>query len=609
VALALPRLEDLRDPLLERDYVRLCSRPAFFRNRALAALGVGALLLLMYALADDDEPLDELGRSFHLVFTWLAAAIAGVVAATEAAVAIPTERATGSLTVLLTVPRKPLRLAAGFFLSRVLVALTALLAMLPLEGMALLMGGIDARIVGTGLYVVFVSAIYGAAAGLFAGYDARDHRLAVGRTGLLIMVLALILPLAVGLFGLVFHSWDPDHPSPKANPMSPDCPEAWCYAMGGTLFLMNPLGALVVHTFDVGQGSIGIGSIFRNSSGSVYLAVAVVAAAAAVVAVVVTGLRLRADLERSAVASTQQGFRAWFAKFLGHHSPGADHGPARLAKPVWERPLLWKESRPPRGPWAHALLWLLYVAYAGFMGWLWFYPKIRRNLTEGLDTPFYDVMAVMPLWLFLLAAMKSCGTFLAEERERNALDLLRAAPIAPRDFFIARFLGSGARLLPLAAISAVLAIVGTFMGHNHALGLAAWAVGGCLIVPFFGLVVFRAGMAGSTVRVAQRRAVACLGLFTAGWLVLHWALSLAGHVPESVHEVLLALNPFAAMTGPYNLYAHLTFDFQSNLPLGNQVRFGLAGTAAAFLWGGAAWFLWERLPKDLDRALHGAEEA
>lgn len=613
MALAFPRLEELRDPLLERDYVRLCSRPAFFRNRSLAALGLGALLLMMFWLRDEGDSLDRLGRDFHLVFTWIAAAVAAITAATEAAVAVPTERATGSLTVLLTVPRRPMRLAAGFFLSRVLVALTAILAILPLEGGALLLGGVDARMVGSSLAIVVSAAVYGAAAGLLAGYDAADHRMAVGRTGLLTMSLTLLLPAAVALFGLVFHSWDPLKPSPSPDPMNPNCPEAWCYCLGGTLFLLSPLGGLFAHTFQVTMGMGGrVGSLFGNSAGAILIAEGLVALLGALVAILVTGLRLRADLERSAVASSRGGFGAALRRFLGHHSAGADHGPARDARSVGERPLLWKESRPPRSPWVRALLWVVYAAYAAFMAWLWFYPKIRRGLTEDGDTRFYDVMAVIPVWLFLAAAVKSCGTFLAEERERNALDLLRVTPIEAREYFLGRFLGSGARLIPLAAVSGTLGVVGVFTGQNHALGLLAWLAGGAFVIPFLGLLVFRAGMGGSTVRVAQRRTAAALGILTGGWIVLHWSLELAGGFSDGAHQGLMAMNPFASMVGPYSLYASLTFDFQAPSEyrtFWDQIRFGVIGTAALFLWGWLAMVLWSRLPGDLDRALHGAEEA
>ncbi len=620
MALSHPRLEELRDPLLERDYVRLCSRQPFFRNRAMAALGFGTILLLMVWLHDEDAPLDELGRNAHAVFTWIAAVLAGSIAATEAAVAIPTERATGSLTVLLTVPRRPLRLAAGFYLSRVLVALTAILAILPLEGAALLMGGVDPGTLATAALVILATTAYAAAAGLLAGYDAADHRMAVGRTVLLLLCLTILVPAVLGLVGVSFHVWkiNPDlPPPPPVDPMALDCPEGCFYALGLFLFFLSPLASLLVHTDQVCGSGLPFSTVLPVSPYAVHFAVAGVAVAGALAAILLTGMRLRADLERSAVPARRQGFRAWVARFMGDRRAGVDHGPPREAKPVWERPLLWKESRPPRGFWSLWLLRSLYLVYAGILAFLWFYPNLRKNLVEDRDTPFfYDTAATVPLWLFLLAALKSCGTFLAEERERNALDLLRVTPIPPREYFLARFIGGGMRVVPMGVVTVPFVVVGFFTGHNHPLGILAWLLGGLLVVPFLGLLVFRSGLGGPSVRAAQRRALFPIAVFLLGWPLVHlliqWTLHFPGDEPVRVHMVFLGLNPFAAIVAPYRLVADLSWDSvadRTRNPLADQLAFAVSGCAGALLWAAAAAVLWWRLPRDFDRALHGAEES
>jgi hypothetical protein len=584
----------------------------------MAALVFGTILILMIWIRDEDAPLDDLGRMSHVVFTWIAAALAGSIAATEAAVAIPTERATGSLTVLLTVPRRPLRLAVGFFLSRVLVALTAILAILPLEGAALLMGGVDMRAVATALLLILATTVYGAAAGLFAGYDAADHRAAVGRTGLLVLCLTLVIPAVIALVGFSFHEFkvNPDlPPPPPVDPMAPDCPEAWCYAAGIVLFFMSPFGALLIHTSQVVRAGILIPASLPVSPLAIHLTVAGIAAVGALGAILLTGIRLRADLERSAVPARRQGFRAWLARSIGDRRAAVDHGPAREAKAVWVRPLLWKESRPPRGFWARWLLRSLYLVYAGILAWLWFYPNLRKNILEGQETGFYDAMAAVPVWLFLVAALKSCGSFIAEERERSSLDLLRVTPILPREYFLARFIGGGMRVVPMAVVTVPFVIIGFFTGHNHPLGILAWILGGVLVVPFFGLLAFRSGMEAPTVRLAQRRSLVPLGVFLLGWPLLHWILMTA-LPPDAPHAqraqmVLLGLNPFASMVAPYRLYADLTYDYMMDTvhyPFADQIAFGVAGCAGALLWAGAAFVLWARLPREFDRALHAADE-
>ncbi len=586
----------LRDPLLERDYVRLCSRPAFFRNRALGPALLGAILLMMYGFRDEAASPDEMGRSIHLVFTWLAACLTSATAAAETAVAIPTERSTGSLPVLLTVPRSPLRLAAGFFLSRVLVALTALLAVLPLEGMALLLGGVDIADVGTALLCILAATLFGAGAGLFAGYDAPDHRLAVGRAGLLSIGLTLLLPLSLAVAGYALHDFET---GTGGDPRNPADAEAWLYVSAWVVFLLNPLGALAVHTFEMNRlGMPPIHAMGLTSSGIPVL-VTGVAAAGALLAVLLTGRRLTADAERATVAAHRIGPWRRFLSLFGRRAP-------REAAAVWPEALLWKESRPPRNPWVRWGLHLAVLGYAGFLGWFWFSPEIQREFTgpRHRETALFDVLCSLPLWLWFLGTAASTGTLLAEERERRALDLLRAAPFRPRAFFLARFLGTGWRLLPAALATIPFVLAGTWLGIVHPLGVLAWGIGAALVAPFVALLSFRAGMGAVTVRSAQRRVGAAVGVFIVGWPFLHWFLEEAFRARDHVHQVLVCANPFVSVTGPYLLFMRAAFDDDRDL-----LRMGTAGSLAALVWALLACWLWRRLPGDLDRALHRAEDA
>jgi hypothetical protein len=585
----------LRDPLLERDYVRLCTRPAFFRNRTLAPLVLGGILLLMYGFRGETDSPDQLGLAIHLVFTWLAAVFTGVTAASEAAVAIPTERSTGSLPVLLTVPRSPVRLATGFFLSRVLVALTALVGVLPLEGVALLLGGVSLADLGTTLLCIVSATIYGGAAGLFAGYDAPNHRLALGRTGTLLVSLMILLPVALAAAGMGFYDFKA---SPRVNLAAPVRPDEWLYLSSLVTVFLSPLGSLAALTF--ARTGIGMppfaGPLLTPSR--IHLAVLCIAVAGALVSILVTGRRLRADTERATVASRRWNPARWLLGLLGRKGP-------RDAATVWEEPLLWKESRPPRSPWVRWTLRLAMVAYAGLLCWIWLNPRIRDNLNSRrqVETAFHDVVCSLPAWLFLFATAASCGTLLAEERERNSLDLLRAAPFRARAFFLARFLGIGWRLLPFAAATAPFVILGTWLGTVHPSGVLLWGVGAALVAPFLSLVAFRVGMAATSVRAAQRRVGLVMSVLIGGWLLLLWVLAEGFRASGDVGRVVVAANPFVAVSGPYLLFVKATFGTWRHL-----APFGVAATLAATAWAGAAWWLWSRIPADLDRALHGASD-
>ena len=68
--------------------------------------------------------------------------------------------------------------------------------------------------------------------------------------------------------------------------------------------------------------------------------------------------------------------------------------------------------------------------------------------------------------------------------------------------------------------------------------------------------------------------------------------------------MVLSLNPLVAITGPYLLFARAAFEKDADV-----LRMGLGGTLAGLFWTALAGWLWWRLPRDLDGALHRAEDA
>ena len=326
-----------------------------------------------------------------------------------------------------------------------------------------------------------------------------------------------------------------------------------------------------------------------------------IAAALAPYAVLVTGPRLTADTERTVVPSRPFGPLAAVRRILGWAAPPAPAAPPRIGL----HPLRWKESRFPSNPWVRWALRAGLLGYFLLLAWLWFHPKVTPAVADYHGrTAFFDVVVSLPLWLYLLAVIPACGTFLAEERERNSLDLLRVAPIPAGEFALARLLGTARRLAPLAAVTAPFALVGLFTGQVHLPGVLAWILGVGLVAPFLALLSFRAGMGAATVRSASRRVGTVVGLFLLVWPFLVGFLGELFRLRARTMATLFAMDPLVAPAAPYTLFYTTAVDRDQD-----GQRFGFAGTLVVLLCAGAAAVLWTYLPRHLDRALHAAEDA
>jgi hypothetical protein len=583
------RLDRLRDPLLERDYVRLCSRPVFFRNRTFAALLVGIVFVLVYASATERLSNDRIGRILHITFTWFAALFVWGVAMWEAAVAIPSERATGALTVLLTVPRTPLRLALGFFLSRVCVALTGLLAMLPIDGAAILLGGVSLESFLTSMLLVVCSAAWGAAVGLWAGFGAPTHRHAQGRSFLVCLLLIVLIPVVILLIP-AWIEWRRDF-QPR---MAEDSREIFYWA-AGAVFVANPLGALFYFTGTLSGLPLSLGSL-------VFLIPAGVTVIYSVEAVIRTGRRLASDAETTLLAGTAPGPMALVRRIFRR---GA-RPEAAVQDRVWTRSLWWKEARPPKNLWHRLAMRIAFAGYVLFLGYLFLSKTVRAQfLRPGIPTMFWDIWMSVPLWTLLLGAAISSGTFLAEEREKGSLDLLRAAPFRPADFILARIVATATRVAPLFAITAIFAVLGLATGQIHFGALLAWALGFAPVLCFLPLLSFRLGMAHKTVRAASRRVAIVVGTLVAGWPLATVFLSiLFNRFDDEIGSTNMA-NPLVSVVAPFTFWFRTMFHDTDT----DVLRNARIGTVALVLWGFLAWRIWRRLPRALDRAMHDEGEA
>jgi hypothetical protein len=594
LGLPLPRLADLRDPLLERDYVRICSRPASFRNRTIAVVVASVVLLMVWAGQRRGAAPDRIGRDLHVAFTWTAGVYVGLMALFEAAVAVPTERATGTLTVLLTVPRTPRRLAAGFLLSRSLAAFTALLGLAPLAGTSLLLGGVSLRDGLMAIGAVASAGIHGAAVGFLTGHAAADHRRGLGRAMAVVLLWNLLLPLLLGFAAAVLASTRDAAPTLRFPPAA--LPDALLQGALG-LFFLGPGGALVAATNRWVSGNPVLGG---EALVAISLGVSLLLAAASVL---VAGRRLRLETEMQVVASGRRGLLAGLFRRRGTPGAAAAAAPARPTG-IGDRPLWWKEMRPPRAAWARWSIRVAVIGYALFLGWLWFDPDVRREVRfDGDEVILYDILVSLPLWLLALGVLAASGPFVAEERERSALDLLRATPLGPWDYILARPLGILRRLAPALVVTGAFALLGVFMGIVHAAAVAAWIVGAALVIPALALLSFARGMAAPTVRSAQRRMGTLVGTFLLLWPL---GVALLGFVAgDDWVQNLFAPNPLVALAGPFVTVTVFRFD---RTPDGEAVFFLLLSWIAALAWALYAWISVRSLPHALREALHAGEE-
>jgi len=561
----------VRDPVLERDFLRLAARPAHFRNRTLTAVLVGALLLIVYGTMEGRGSPDELGRVTLAVLVLGSAACAGLLSYQEAILALCSERAAGTLPVLLTVPRTPLALARGLYLSRLLVALASVLSILPLAGMAMLFGGVSLREVLFGALVVVATAAFAGACGLLGGREARDGRAAEAGGGKVVAAV-LAAPALLALAGAIL-------PFAEETGFLSDA--------AAFLFRLTPLPSLWAFF----EGTVGMrGRPLESDALHALLG----AAAAALGAVLLTARTLAREDERSSLSATRPPARQEPLPLFGAR-------PRSRRTPVGENPLAWREGLLPRrgterflfriAPWLLLALCLFVFAFPIF--------AMRVGGDRG-DEVFYTLLAGTPLFLATTALMGSASSLLAGERERGTLEVLRVTPLTGRDVVLGAFLGAWTRSRALLLASGVAALAGAVTGLSNPLFYASLAIGCALVGAFLALFAVLATVRARTFRVAKGRVAGILGAAFLAWPLLA-ALSRLPGPPAGVSEGILAFDPPVSLMGPLLLAYHAVAGLSNE-----GLSFALLGTAGAVAYGIAAAVLWRRLPGRIDRAL--AEE-
>ncbi|MHC4924592.1 MAG: hypothetical protein ACYTG4_11025 [Planctomycetota bacterium] len=597
-------LRNLRDPLLERDYVRLSSRPAAFRNRTIAAFFVALVALAAYAAAlESGRTTDSTGRAIHVGFLWSAAVFVAMQSMTESSTAITSERHAGTLTILLMVPRSAFSLALGFFGSRVAVGLTALLAVLPIEGMALLFGGVGGKDLMLGLLVLLETAMFSVATGLLFGYGASNHRIAQARAWLFALSLAIVLPLFLLIAGVLLDEMN----------VITQAQENSMQLLAAMLFSLTPLSPIAVSS----------GMPFAPPGlpmNWVHIIPAIFTTALTVTALFVTARRLRNEAERETRMPLARRIGRLLGGLMGRrHSRDVEkpkdrvpHSVAPAPEPgvagrIGKYPLLWKEGRAHRSAmvrWSFqglAILYFLGIAY------MMFHPEIDDQWYPP-DVFFFDFVLALPAWLASLGLFALCGPFIPEERESKGLDLLRVTPLSPWQYLLARPVGLLRRAAPFVAATAALTLIGLFRGYVHPLGPVFWVFSTVTIAPFMAMAAFRLGVTSSSVRQATRRIGIAFTIMIAGWPILMGFLTAIfdrfSRNADEFFGTLVALDPIIAIGTPMVLGMEALDTGRIDRDV---LRFCGVGTFMCVVYFGASILLWYRLKAKFHDYIEKAE--
>lgn len=548
---------DLRNPLLERDFLRLVTRPGVWRSRTIA-IGLTALVGLLVAGSAIGEGADTAARDFHGAFTLCALVFLAFQCVGEAALALPTERATGALPVLLTAPRSPLSLAFGFLGARWLQAGYTVLGLLPVGGIVFLLGGVGLDRYLLTMYAAVIVILQGSAFGFLGGVNRPDARSAYIRGAGYAVFWWFLCPLLIGM----------------------------------TLTLMSLAGT--------GSGRENLPEILSGILGFLLASGPIPAAQMAMTGAVQLPpsslpwvshpLLWAGGSTLSLVALSLLVGARRLAREDEWNTVSRSRGSGAVARPSpvvpEERPLVWRESRPVRGFKGTVQRWSSWIAFVGYMAivcWLaWILP--RQFAFEGSDRDgwrvFLDILMAIPVWGFPFVLYVTAGTWLPEQRERSTLDLLYALPLPAWHFGTARAEVLLRRWRPRAIAWAVLWMAAVLSGRCTPAGVPLAVFGAAMVTPLLLAASLRLGSFAGSAREATRRLG--FGLFAMIFLFPVLLGILATVTRSSEMGYLTAANPLVAMVCPFISF-HA--DHADN-------EFFAVGFASLFLGLGVAAWLW-----------------
>lgn len=459
-------------PVLHQELMRSARRWQTYVARSLfiAAL-LGALLVVwifrvgpfatlsINTLARLGEPL-----FYGMVGTQLALVL--LAAPASAAGAICVDRGRGTLAHVLVTDLTAFEIVLGKLAARLAWLLGLLAASLPVLALSVLLGGVDPSAVAGAYLVATGAAVVGCTLGLLLSvWGRRTHE---------VLIVAYLLWLML----LLIH------------------PACWLVAWVGS----EAAGALLPWAEYTNPFWLSFAPYLASgrtdlTEPTVFLGVCLLLSLLlAVVAVV--------DLRRSVTAALNHGEGRPTSRRRRHALPWPT---------LDDNPVLWLTCRTGRPSGWTGLAWLLYVvlslafsALAGLTVW----PQSRLGVPSLVNSVGVSVG-------FLFVTIHAAAS-LAEERSRNALELLLTTPLSSEKILMGYWLGAF-RPVPLLAVLPVLVVCGQGLP-----GTTLTAAALALLIVAYGALLTSVGTSAAvwTSRPgwAVTAAVAVFGLLTAGWI-------------------------------------------------------------------------------------------
>ena len=186
-------------PIVEREMRVAARRPQTQWFRLLAAVAAIGLAFVIFAAHQGPASTGQLSKLIFMALSVLAFGFSLLAGVFLTADCICSERREGTLELLFLTDLKGYDVALGKLAATSLVALFALLAIVPVLGLPLLIGGVTGGEVGRVSLALLVTLVFSLATGLHCSSRSRDTRSAMGATFAVLLLLTGVLFVLVWL--------------------------------------------------------------------------------------------------------------------------------------------------------------------------------------------------------------------------------------------------------------------------------------------------------------------------------------------------------------------------------------------------------------------------
>ncbi len=445
--------------VFERDYVAFSSSLRFLLLRGGFAAAMALLFFVRIAGAYSGKDWSDVGSTLLTTAVALGTVLLGVAAPASFGTVFVHARARNSLPILLASPLTPLGISAGAFLSRAGLLALLVLAVAPPMALALVFGGVrGAQLVDALFAVTSTMLLLGAPAFVISAYAQRTSSAVV--TAYLIAVSVLAGTWFMG---------------------------TWITKVTSDAALAAAVSPL--HAYDAAISFERLPpAAFGFLSGPFVLLVLSLCVAAG--AIFVAALRLRREAT-GAVSRTDLLTRRQCR-------------PLRRENPVLDHELRRGKFLRRRSP-AHGLLVLMLLAEVAFFAY-------ARSAGTWSDINSHLGLLAFELFLLVLAVAAAGATALAQDKEANTLELMRAAPLTPAQVVVGKLAGVLRTLLPCLLVPFVHLLIAAHHGVFSWLAAPAVALTGVVALGAWAIAGLHQSLEQRLPRRAVSRTTALLGI-------------------------------------------------------------------------------------------------